>query len=129
MSLLPTEPGPGSLRISRRQISDDSVTITLEVNTVTTPRRRVDSYEFAIMPQVIQPLSKLTSPLDLTLQTSTLYNITLTSVNCFGRTTAQKQIGKYVINTNEPVTVFCYCILRGRIKGSGCAVLVIQNGL
>ena len=71
--------------------------ITLEVNPITIPRERVDSYEFAIMPQVIQPLlSKLSTPLSLTLQTSTLYNVTLTSINCLGmRTTTQKQIGMY----------------------------------
>ena len=69
------------------------MTFTLELNPITTPRRRVDRYEIAIMPPVLLPSSQLSSPLNLTLQTSTLYDITITSINCFGSASIQRQLG------------------------------------
>ena len=89
-----TAPLPVSVRISERyHISDANVIFTLEWNSITTTRRRVDRYEITIMPPVLLPSSQLPSPLNLTLQKSTLYDINITSINCFGSASIQRQLG------------------------------------
>ena len=85
-----------SVRISERiRISDANVIFTLELNPIT----RVDRYEIAIMPPVLLPSSKRPSPLKLTLQTSTLYDITITGINCFGRSSLRRQLGNALIES------------------------------
>ena len=81
-----------SVRISERiRISDANVIFTLEWNSIS---RRGDRYEIAIMPPaVFLPSSQLPSPLNLTLQKSTLYDINITSINCFGSASLQRQLG------------------------------------